>query len=268
MLAGALLGYLGGSAAGDLLLGHPPLHAVHQYSQAATGFLLISLASAAFGAYFFTSREQLARPWLAHAQAQRQASEARLMLLQSQLEPHMLFNTLAKLRALLGRDPQRACDMLDHLVAYLRATLSASRTDLHPLQTEFSRLRDYLALMAVRMGPRLQVTLDLPEALAALPVPPLLLQPLVENALVLGLEPKVQGGHMTVPAQYQDGQLTLTVSDIGLGLGPGANPPEGFGLTQVRKRLQTIFGAFGRHEMIANYAGGTAATVVFLCKMK
>jgi hypothetical protein len=90
--------------------------------------------------------------------------------------------------------------MLDHLIAYLRATLGASRATLHPLADEFARLRDYLELMAVRMGPRLAYTLDLPEALREVPVPPLLLQPLVENAIRHGLEPQVAGGHITVRA--------------------------------------------------------------------
>ena len=115
----------------------------------------------------------------------------------------MLFNTLANLRALIGVDPPAAQHMLDRLNAYLRATLNASRATQHPLSAEFARLADYLELMALRMGPRLQVTLDLPDALADVPVPPLLLQPLVENAIQHGLEPRVQGGALTVRAWRQ-----------------------------------------------------------------
>lgn len=96
--------------------------------------------------------------WLLHA------AEARLKLLETQLEPHMMFNTLANLRVLVATDPPRAQEMLDHFIAYLRATLGASRAALHPLADEFARLQDYLALMAVRMGPRLDYTLELPEA--------------------------------------------------------------------------------------------------------
>ena len=91
--------------------------------------------------------------------------------------------------------------MLDRLIAYLRATLAASRATTHPLQAEFDRLRDYLELMAVRMGPRLRYTLDLPPELATQPVPTLLLQPLVENGIRHGLEPKVDGGSITVRAR-------------------------------------------------------------------
>src|SRR3569623_437905 len=115
----------------------------------------------------------------------------------------MLFNTLANLRALSGVDPNRAQEMLDHMIAYLRATLNASRAASHSLQAEFDRLQDYLELMAIRMGPRLRFTLDLPGALAQDTVPSLLLQPLVENAIQHGLEPKVGGGEVRVAAHLR-----------------------------------------------------------------
>ncbi len=162
--------------------------------------------------------ERLSSARAAAATAQRQAAEHQLRLLQSQLEPHMLFNTLANLRVLIGIDPPRAQAMLDRLIAFLRATLAASRAGTHSLADEFARLDDYLALMAMRMGARLQPVLTLPPALAALPVPPLLLQPLVENSIRHGLEPKVEGGRIEVSAALEGGQLLLTVLDSGVGL--------------------------------------------------
>ena len=142
---------------------------------------------------------------LAHARAdaeaaRRAAAENQLKLLESQLEPHMLFNTLANLRVLIGIDPPRAQAMLDRLIAFLRATLNASRSTLHPLATEFERIGDYLALMGMRMGPRLQSQLSLPDALRDVGVPPLLLQPLVENSIKHGLEPQIAGGRIEVDA--------------------------------------------------------------------
>src|SRR6185312_14350513 len=130
------------------------------------------------------------------AAAAHEATLARLDMLQSQLEPHMLFNTLANLRALIAADPPRAQEMLDHLIAFLRATLAASRQPEHPLSDEFARIDDYLALMRVRMGDRLRTSAALPPDLAALPVPPLLLQPLVENAIKHGLEPQRGPGEL------------------------------------------------------------------------
>jgi len=210
--------------------------------------------------------------------AQRAAAEAQLRLLQSQLEPHMLFNTLANLRVLIGLDATRAQQMLDRLIAFLRATLQASRRRWHPLADEFARLEDYLALMAVRMGPRLQTRLDLPEALRAWPVPPLLLQPLVENAIKHGLEPHVQGGRLEVRAELSGDSLVLCVLDTGVGfastphdgLGQDAPPAgraradaagTGFGLPQVRDRLRTLYGDAAALELGPAPQGGTLACI-------
>jgi LytS/YehU family sensor histidine kinase len=175
----------------------------------------------------------------------------------------MLFNTLANLRVLIGLDAAQAQAMLDRLIAYLRATLNASRLSSHPLATEFERINDYLALMAVRMGPRLQVQLNLPEALRHLPVPPLLLQPLVENAIQHGLEPKVAGGRLQVTASAQAGQLQLQVRDTGLGLGAVPSSGTGFGVQQVRQRLATLYGAQAQLHLqaAADGEGGVLASI-------
>src|SRR5205085_6744665 len=122
--------------------------------------ILITLLSGIAGTYYFYSANRSAYYDRKIAEARKHVDEARLKLLESQLEPHMLFNTLANLRALIGVDPSRAQEMLDHIIAYLRATLDASRATTHPLQAEFDRVRDYLELMAIRMGPRLAYTLE------------------------------------------------------------------------------------------------------------
>ena len=175
----------------------------------------------------------------------------------------MLFNTLANLRVLIGMDPPQAQAMLDHLIAFLRTTLAATRVDHHPLQAEFDALRDYLALMAVRMGTRLQPQLDLPDELRALPVPPLLLQPLVENAIKHGLEPQVQGGRLEVVARRQGQQLHLRVRDTGVGLTAAASGGTAFGLEQVRQRLQRLYGGQARFELRtpADGLGGAEALI-------
>ena len=179
----------------------------------------------------------------------------------------MLFNTLANLRVLIGLDAARAQDMLDRLVAYLRATLEASRATSHSLQAEFDRLGDYLELMAVRMGPRLRFTLDLPPMLAHLQVPPLLLQAVVENSIKHGLEPKIEGGAIVISARQDQGLLTLEVADTGVGSPTDLNhPPEhagSFGLAQVRERLHTRFGALGTINFIAAHAQGMRVSITF-----
>ena len=199
-------------------------------------------------------------------QAQRQAAEARLSLLQAQLEPHMLFNTLANLRVLITTDAPRAEQMLDHLIAYLRATLAGSRHGTHSLASEFALLADYLALMQIRMGDRLSYGLHLPAELAELPVPTLLLQPLVENSIRHGLEPQLAGGHIAVQAgMLDDRHLLLSVHDNGLGLPalPGQPPSgSGFGLQQIRERLASRYGSAARFDLTADRAGGTRACIV------
>ena len=207
--------------------------------------LLFSVLATVVSLYIIQAQERLANARAQAEAAQRQAAENQLRLLQSQLEPHMLFNTLANLRVLIGMDPPRAQAMLDRLIAFLRATLNASRMPQHPLATEFDRVADYLALMDVRMGPRLQIRLHLPDALRTLPVPSLLLQPLVENAIKHGLEPKVQGGRVEVSARQEGDTLMLVVRDTGIGLAAAAAAGDGchFGLAQARERLATLFGS-------------------------
>ena len=253
LLLAIVLGYAAGTALGDATTGRSTWQLLLLSPQRFWGFLLWSAGISAGFLFFFYHREK------AHA-LERLATETRLKLLESQLEPHMLFNTLANLRALIGTDPARATAMLDQLGDYLRATLAASRSNgSHTLALEFQRLRDYLGLMSVRMGPRLRFALDLPEALTAHPVPPLLLQPLVENAIRHGLEPGVDGGDIVVSARAEGDTLRITVRDSGVGC-DGA-PRAGFGLTQVSERLATAFGAQGRMDWSSAPGQGTQITL-------
>jgi hypothetical protein len=269
--AGIVLGYLGGTVLGDWWCG------VSSWDENGRAQLRVSIGitvvAGFVGTYHFSPEGKCAGLQAKVNEVRSQASEAQLKLLETQLEPHMLFNTLANLRMLIGTDPARAQEMLDRMIGYLRATLSASRSTQHPLENEFERLRDYLELMAVRMGPRLAYTLDLPPDLRNVPVPPLLLQPLVENAIRHGLEPQVEGGHITVRASTRPGdggpQLVLEVSDTGAGLPdalPTPGPGQSFGLAQARERLATLHGTAGTLNLIALREGGTSATVTFPLK--
>jgi signal transduction histidine kinase len=202
---------------------NPGHEATHDESHLRSG-ILITLLAGIVGSYWFYSRNKSSYLLDKMREAQQHATEARLKLLETQLEPHMLFNTLANLRALIAVDPARAQQMLDHMIAYLRATLDASRATVHPVQTEFDRVRDYLELMAIRMGPRLAFALELPPELADVKIPTLLLQPVVENSIQHGLEPKVEGGRIAVRASRDGGSLVLEVSDTGVGAATGALP--------------------------------------------
>jgi sensor histidine kinase YesM len=262
IFVGVCVGFVVGTLTGDAysgrstfeLLGNQPLF-----------FLYLFLFTASVGtgiSYFFYASGKSSYLNKELETSRRQATEAQLKLLQSQLEPHMLFNTLANLRALISTDSERATQMLDSLIDYLRATLQASRATSHSLQLEFDRLKDYLALMQVRMGPRLTYSLDLPAVLASQNVPTLLLQPLVENAIKHGLEPKIQGGSITVSARRDGDNIVLDVIDSGIGLKDGT----GFGLTQVRERLQSAYGNQATIYLGAGYDGFTRASITFPSK--
>jgi hypothetical protein len=263
VLVGTIVGFSAGSSIADWLTGRESPGYLRGSLSEGVSLLMLSLIPGLAITYWFYSREAIATKDAAVQTAQRRAAEHQLKLLESQLEPHMLFNTLANLRVLIGTDPARAQAMLDQLIAFLRATLSGSRAAQHPLSAEFARLKDYLALMQIRMGDRLGSHFELPEGLADVPVPPLLLQPLVENCIRHGLEPAVAGGRIDVSAAREGGVLVLRVRDTGAGLSDAASDGTKFGLLQVRERLATLFGARASLTLqpAADAEGGTLATI-------
>ncbi|MEY4564812.1 MAG: hypothetical protein RLZZ618_4089 [Pseudomonadota bacterium] len=259
---GIFVGNIIGSKLGDMYSGHATLEALMQSPRRLLSYIMLS-AVFGFGISFaFNSRHSTRRLNDLISKAKRDAAENQLKLLQSQLEPHMLFNTLANLRVLIAMDPPRAQLMLDHLIGFLRSTLTASRNMLHPLSTEFARLDDYLALMKIRMGNRLQTELLLPPDMGTLAVPTLLLQPLVENAISHGLEPNIDGGQLRIEARRDDNDLLLEVLDSGVGLDAPSTGGTHFGLEQVRQRLATLYGPQASLTLSAGPSGsGTLAAV-------
>ncbi|HET8744980.1 MAG TPA: histidine kinase [Ramlibacter sp.] len=261
--AGIVAGRFIGVALADLICRNVGLYGLEDHVHGAAEVradLLITLVAGIIGSYWFYARNKSAYLLRRMREAERHANDARLKLLETQLEPHMMFNTLANLRALIAVDPPRAQAMLDHMIAYLRATLDASRATTHPLRTEFERLHDYLELMAIRMGPRLSYALDLPEDLAELSVPALLLQPLVENSIKHGLEPKVEGGRIEVRARREGGHVVIEVRDSGVGANGHGSGGKGFGLVQIRERLASLHGA-GASLDFSTDAGGAHARI-------
>jgi hypothetical protein len=153
--ASCALGYVIGVTAADTLFGYSSWRAYLRNPRQLLSEFGPTVAFCTLVSGWFFLRGQARDDRARAAAANHEATLARLDMLQSQLEPHMLFNTLANLRALIAADPARATEMLDHLIAFLRATLAASRQSEHPLADEFARIADYLALMQVRMGDRL-----------------------------------------------------------------------------------------------------------------
>ena len=235
------------------------------------GVLVYSLVTALLVAVFMylvhRSAEQRLQEAMAAARnneliasSQRLLAEARLRALQAQIEPHFLYNTLANVVSLIGTQPERARHMLERFIDYLRASLAASRGDQATLASEAALLAAYLDVLAVRMGGRLRYRIDLPDALRGFALAPMLLQPVVENAITHGLEPKVEGGEIAIGARVLGSHVCVEISDTGVGLsdaGPSsAKPGGGVGLGNLRERLASLYGGAARVELLENQPCG------------
>ncbi len=229
--------------------------------------LIIGLLFGTALSYLFYARErmgqleaELKERQLREALVERGRVGAQLKMLQAQIEPHFLFNTLANLSALIRSDPARAERMLEDLIRYLRAALARTRADGATLADEIELLRAYLDILGLRMGNRLCYRFEVPPELLECPFPPMLLQPLVENSVKHGLEPKIEGGELRVAAALNEGRLRIAVEDTGVGLREGG-PSSGIGLDNVRERLKGLYGDAARLEVGENAAGGVTATL-------
>ncbi len=194
------------------------------------------------------------------ASSSRLLAEARLRALQAQIEPHFLYNTLANVVSLIGTQPARAQHMLERFIDYLRASLAASRGDQTTLASEAALLAAYLDVLAVRMDERLRYRIDVPDDLRGFALAPMLLQPVVENAISHGLEPKVGGGEIVISARVQGDCVCVQVSDTGAGLSGGGAASKkaggGVGLSNLRERLRSLYGGAARVELLENQPCG------------
>ena len=189
--------------------------------------------------------------------AEMQETEARLRSLQAQIEPHFLFNTLAHIQRLAEVQPRRGRAMLRDLAEYLRSALPLMRQPASTLGRELAMARAYLNVQRIRMGERLHVEIDVPDALADASLPPMMLVTLVENAIKHGIGPKREGGTVRIGAHAAQGRLHIDVSDDGVGLRLGAGT--GRGLSNTRARLATQFGAAGALKIDTREGGGVCA---------
>ncbi|MBC7665470.1 MAG: histidine kinase, partial [Caulobacter sp.] len=197
----------------------------------------------------------------------RQVLEARMAMMQAQVEPHFLFNTLASIDHLIEFDPKRASQMQRNLISLLRASMPSMRsTDsgLRPLDLELAVVRPYLEILKVRMEERLTTEIDVPEGLLSAEFPPMMIQTLVENSIKHGLEPKAEGGDLLVKAEIRHGKLCVTVADTGLGFeaaAQGTTHGTGVGLANIRERLALLFGSKATLTIANNPVGGTIVTI-------
>jgi len=221
--------------------------------------------SAGFLYFFITKamlkqrREEIEQEKIKTVALQKKALEANLRMLQAQIEPHFLFNTLSNVVSLIDTDPSRGKAMLLDLTKYLRTSLSRTLPEVTTLAQEVDMITSYLNIQKIRMGDRLNFKIDVPEDLRWKPFPPMLLQPLVENAVKHGLEPKIEGGDILIRGTADQQSLCLEVADTGLGF--ASMDTGGVGMANVRERLALLFGDSAKFIIEENAPSGVKVII-------
>jgi Histidine kinase len=255
-----LLGVAIGWPIGATLIGAGGTWSLLQRPAAIGGMLLLSLLICfLFYQHFDAKAHQF--------EAEKRATEAQLRLLQGQMEPHFMFNTLGTVLALIDTDAPQARRMLEVFIDYLRASLGKLRSGDSTLGDELQMAQAYLSLMQMRMGERLGFRIEVEDpSLRNAALPPLLLQPLVENAIHHGLECKVEGGEIVIAARHMGAQLVVDVTDNGLGecdtpVRRTGRQGNGVALDNLRARLQSRWGTRAELTLDLRPAAGARATL-------
>jgi signal transduction histidine kinase len=255
----SFIGVLLGWPIGYWLSGSSTEWVLHMDANSIVGFGLLGLLIAAFFQMLWITRAR-------EVAARMQATEARLALLQAQIEPHFLFNTLANVLSLIEHDTPRAKAMLESFIDYLRGALGQLRDSQATVATELTLAEAYLALMAVRMDDRLRYTIRCAPEARELALPVLLLQPLVENAIRHGLEPKIDGGSVAVEVALHQDRLMISVRDDGMGADAhrriGQRAGAGMALANIRERLATRYGPAASLQLLPQQPGMLAVLLL------
>ena len=227
-------------------------------------FTTLSWGALLTAALFFLAHERSTaaatqRTSLDHIDLGRQMAEARLQMLQAQIEPHFLFNSLATILGLYRQDAREGRRLIKDLTNYLRGALPQMREATSTLRRELALSQAYLRVLQVRMGNRLKVEIDVPRPLEEASVPPMMLPTLVENAVKHGIAPVPKGGTVQIRAEQVRGRLRVAVSDNGAGLRHVSGA--GVGLANTRARLATLFGSDASLSVVANVNAGVTATL-------
>ncbi|MBI5327618.1 MAG: histidine kinase [Deltaproteobacteria bacterium] len=246
-IVGMIAGAIAGIAIGAAVNGIHPLFFIGEGFELFIQVMLIGVLFGAIISYFFVSRERIltGNAIILEERANRlaiekKAVEAELKNLQSQIEPHFLINTLSTGISLIDMEPHKARMTIEEMVSLLRSSLSISRDKTITIGEEMKLVKSYLNIMKVRMENRLSFKTEICDGLSDYQIPPLLIQPLVENAIKHGLEPKIEGGEVKIRIAKNNGRVKITVSDTGIGF-DYKNPSCGVGLDTIRKRLQLLY---------------------------
>lgn len=229
--------------------------------------ILLNLAFGPLAIFFFMSREHISEAKrmileekIRNLDMKNLATEAELKLLQAQIEPHFLFNTLSNILSLIESDPAKAKIMMEHFSDFLRGSIHLARNREVALSQEMELVKNYLDIHRLRMGERLRYDISIPGHLLEYLIPPLLIQPLVENSIKHGLEPKIAGGTIFIAGEVEGDMLRISVVDSGRGIteNSGGN---GIGLENVRRRIQMLCNGKGRLIIEENAPSGIRAII-------
>lgn len=264
--AAVVIGSVVGVLLGSYILGRNPVELIQHQPQ---GLIATTLTALIFGSvisyYFYTryrlieSKHILQKESLKRTDQEKRLIETELKLLQAQIEPHFLFNTLSNIMSLIDSDHDKAKKMLASLTGYLRGNLKRSREAVTTLGDEVDLIDNYLSIQKIRMDDRLNYEFIVDSSLRSQSLPPLLIQPLVENAILHGLETKPNGGNVVITVKHDRGLLTIEVLDNGLGFSELSR--QGVGLKNVRERLQALYGEQAKLDLRQPVDGGVCATV-------
>jgi len=258
IIIGTVVGWTLGSMAAGL--------SVSLFDQRFIPVIILGIMFGSIISYFFFSRERISQTEILVQEerikrltSEKKAIESNLRLLQAQIEPHFLFNTLSNILSLLDADLERGKSMLTDFIHYLRTALPKTRGETTTIGQEIEMIQAYLNIFKVRMGDRLGYRLDIPDTIKGYPFPPMLIQPLVENAIRHGLEPKIEGGELFIRGEKKGDIIRLEIIDTGMGFNEGEDI--GVGLSNVRERLQSLYGGKGRLILEENRPSGLKAII-------
>jgi hypothetical protein len=256
-LAGLLLALLLGAALGWAVEQGLLTHAMTTAERITRAGLHLSFGALLLGLPLVQGLRRLRA--LRRVEQERAQLRAELQMLQAQIEPHFLFNTLATLRSFVRQGSERALPLLDAVSGFLDTALARTRQAESTLGEECQLVEHYLAIMALRLGERLRWHVDVDDSLRSLPLPPLMLQPLVENAIQHGIEPSESGGQVLLHAERTEGLLQLRVLNSGCPLNDASPTGHGLALDNLRQRLHALHGDRATLRLFTNADGLTEA---------
>jgi len=269
VVATIIIGSVCGSLLGSVITG-ADIALLHATPASLVQTVLFGILFGAIISYFFISREKLTSSQaliqeerIKRLHAEKKIVESDLKRLQAQIEPHFLFNTLTAILSLLESKPAKGRTMLKDLTLYLRTTLSKTRSDHVTIGQEIEIITAYINIFKGRMGDRLSYTNHVPDTVRSRLLPPMLLQPLVENAIKHGIEPKIDGGEITITASVTGKRLHIEVADTGLGF--DNTRQAGMGLANVKERLQALYDDQACLILEENYPCGVKAIIEAPC---